>query len=451
MLEINQIVPLSITNYLSDGSGMGRVDGQAVFVPYSAVGETLKIRISELRNGFARGQIESVEKSSPARIKPDCPVFTLCGGCAFRHITYEEELKAKQQIVVDAFSHIGEMAGIPVLPVIPSLKQDGYRNNVQFLIRKNAEGISDFGFNEENSHEMVAADKCLLQSEDFSRIAESFCKLLDRYHISAFAENNQIGSVSGLIIRKSHLNGKFLCCPIIDGKFISHTDAIMTELVGNFPEIESVFLGMNEQKKGYRAALRFEHFSGSEYLQDQICGVPVQLDPVSFLQVNPFAAETLYSEVKKMGNFQKNENVLDLYCGAGTIGLSLADCEIKLTGIEINRKSIESARKAARLMGVSDARFLQGDAGSVSQQMINESFNPDVVIMDPPRRGCDEKTLDAVIRMHPKRIVMVSCNPATAARDVAVLKKGGFEAISIQPVDMFPRTKHVEMAVLMSC
>lgn len=442
-LHKNQIIPLSIESLSSDGSGVGHFEGQAVFVPASAPGDQLRVRIVKDRKSYAFGIIETLEEPSSQRIPVDCPVARPCGGCCYRHIAYAAELQAKEQAVTDAFARIGGFS-LPILSILPSPEKDRYRNKVQFPLTVNRNGRILPGFFAGRTHSVVPCEDCLLQPQILNRIARAVCRLLEKYSVTVYDEKLHAGLVRHIFLRRGYHSKQIMLCLVVNGRTLPHAEEICAELCREFPSITTILLNSNQQKTNVILGRESIVLTGSGVIEDTLCGVPIRLGPLSFYQVNTAAAEQLYAVARQFAALQPADLLLDLYCGMGTIGLSMAaDCR-ELIGVEIVEEAVQSARRNAADMGIENARFLCGDAGQASVRLAEEELRPDVIVLDPPRKGCDLDTLCSVVKMSPRRVVMVSCNPSTAARDARFLADNGYQLQKIQPVDLFPRTKHVE-------
>lgn len=445
----NQIIPLKILSLSSDGNGVGKYEGMTVFVPLAAQGDEILCKIVKLSNTYAFGIIDSFYSASPLRTDVQCELFGKCGGCQLRHISYASELKAKQSFVADAMSRLGGIDA-PVSDIIPSPDTQRYRNKVQLPVYTNSEGKVRAGFFAPRSHRVLECSDCLLQPELFSNITNRVCELLSEYKITTYDEIKRTGLVRHLYLRHSVENNTVMLCIVINGKKLPYQEQIVANIIAQFSEITSVVLNINRACTNVILGNQNITLHGDGTLADILCKVPVALSPLSFFQVNTRAAERLYSVAALFAMPCSDDVVLDLYCGAGTIGLSIADKCQKLIGVEIVPEAIESAKLSAKQMGFTSAEFICSDAGTAADKLHKDGQKIDIVIVDPPRKGCDELTIISIVRMQAKRIVMVSCNASTAARDAHALEKQGYKVSAIQPVDMFPRTRHVECVVLLT-
>ena len=452
-LQKNQILTLRIERLSSDGSGVAHSpDGETVFVPGAAPGDEADVRIVKDCKRYAFGILDHLRTPSPDRIPVDCAVAGPCGGCSLRHLDYTAELRAKQENVTDAFRRIGGL-DVPVLDICPSPEVDRYRNKVQFPVGLDKNGNPCIGFYAGRTHRIVPCPDCKLQPGVLNDIGNALCGFFAENGIQPYNEETGRGLVRHIFLRRGAHSGQIMVCLVCTRPNFPHADALCTRLREQFADIATILLNVNSKNTNVILGTETHTLYGPGYIEDTLCGVPVQLGPLSFYQVNTLAAERLYGIAAQYAQLTPDDLLLDLYCGMGTIGLSMVDHCRELVGVEIVPEAIESAKANAARMGDSVAaksRFFCADAGQAATRLAAEGLHPDVVMLDPPRKGCDEATLSAVVRMAPRRVVYVSCNPATAARDAAWLENNGYHAEKVQPVDLFPRTKHCETVVLLS-
>ncbi|OUN75337.1 23S rRNA (uracil(1939)-C(5))-methyltransferase RlmD [Faecalibacterium sp. An58] len=450
-LQKNQIIPLAIQRLSSDGSGVGHWEGEAVFVPGTAPGDQIQARVVKDCKRYAFGIVEQIDQPSPDRIPADCPVAGPCGGCSLRHLRYQAELQAKQASVADAFQRIGGL-DVQVEPILPSPQVDRYRNKVQFPVGLDKQGKPCIGFYAGRSHRIVPCGDCKLQPAILNRIGQTLCGLFGEYGIQPYDEATGQGLVRHIFLRQGAHSGQIMVCLVCTRPSLPHARQWVEQLRSQFPDIATILINVNRQNTNVILGSENHILFGPGSIEDTLCGVPVRLGPFSFYQVNTPGAEQLYAVAAAYADLRPDDLLLDLYCGMGTIGLSMAGRCRELVGVEIVPEAIESARANAVRMGgeiAGKSRFFCADAGQAAARLAAEGLAPDVIIVDPPRKGCDQATLDAVVRMAPRRLVYVSCNPATAARDAAILTREGYRVEKVQPVDMFPRTGHVETVVLL--
>ena len=452
-LQKNQILTLRIERLSSDGSGVAHsADGEAVFVPGTAPGDEARVRIVKDCGRYAFGILDELLTPSPDRIPVDCPVAGPCGGCSLRHLDYAAELRAKQESVLDAFRRIGGLE-VPVLDILPSPEVDRYRNKVQFPVGVDKNGAPCIGFYAGRTHRIVPCPDCKLQPGVLNEIGNALCAFFAQQGIRPYDEQSGKGLVRHIFLRRGAHSGQIMVCLVCTRAKLPHAEQLCTALREQFPAISTILLNVNAKNTNVILGGENHILYGPGYIEDTLCGVPVRLGPLSFYQVNTLAAERLYGVASQYAQLTPDDTLLDLYCGMGTIGLSMADQCRELIGVEIVPEAIESAKANAARMGeavAAKSRFFCADAGQAATQLAAEGLHPDIVMLDPPRKGCDEATLSAVVRMAPRRVVYVSCNPATAARDAAWLEKNGYHAEKVQPVDLFPRTKHVEAVLLLT-
>lgn len=452
-LQKNQILTLRIERLSSDGSGVAHsADGEAVFVPGTAPGDEARVRIVKDCGRYAFGILDELLTPSPDRIPVDCPVAGPCGGCSLRHLDYAAELRAKQESVLDAFRRIGGLE-VPVLDILPSPDVDRYRNKVQFPVGIDKNGVPCIGFYSGRTHRIVPCPDCKLQPSVLNEIGNALCAFFAQQGIRPYDEQSGKGLVRHIFLRRGAHSGQIMVCLVCTRAKLPHAEQLCTALRGQFPAISTILLNVNAKNTNVILGSENHILYGPGYIEDTLCGVPVRLGPLSFYQVNTLAAERLYGVAAQYAQLTPDDALLDLYCGMGTIGLSMAEQCRELIGVEIVPEAIESAKANAARMGkavAAKSRFFCADAGQAATQLAAEGLHPDIVMLDPPRKGCDEATLSAVVRMAPRRVVYVSCNPATAARDAAWLEQNGYHAEKVQPVDLFPRTKHCECVLLMS-
>ncbi len=452
-LQKNQILTLRIERLSSDGSGVAHSpDGETIFVPGTASGDKADVRIVKDCKRYAFGILDTLRTPSPDRIPLDCAVAGPCGGCSLRHLDYAAELRAKQENVTDAFRRIGGL-DVPVLDICPSPEVDRYRNKVQFPVGLDKNGKPCIGFYAGRTHRIVPCPDCKLQPGVLNDIGNALCAFFAEKDIRPYNEETGRGLVRHIFLRRGAHSGQIMVCLVCTKAAMPHAEELCARLREQFADITTILLNVNSKNTNVILGTETHTLYGPGYIEDTLCGVPVQLGPLSFYQVNTLAAERLYSIAAQYAQLTPDDLLLDLYCGMGTIGLSMVEHCRELVGVEIVPEAIESAKANAARMGdavAAKSRFFCADAGHAATQLAAEGLHPDVVMLDPPRKGCDEATLSAVVRMAPRRVVYVSCNPSTAARDAAWLEQNGYHAEKVQPVDLFPRTKHVECVIALS-
>ena len=452
-LQKNQLLTLRIERLSNDGSGVAHSsEGEAVFVPGTAPGDEAQVRIVKDCGRYAFGILDKLLTPSPDRIPVDCAVAGPCGGCSLRHLDYAAELRAKQESVADAFRRIGGL-DVPVLDALPSPEVDRYRNKVQFPVGRDKDGAPCIGFYAGRTHRIVPCPDCKLQPGVLNDIGNTLCAFFAAHGIQPYDEERGKGLVRHIFLRRGAHSGQIMVCLVCTRPKLPHSDELVALLREKFRDIATILINVNAKKTNVILGEESVTLYGPGCIEDTLCGVPVRLGPLSFYQVNTLAAERLYGIAAEYAQLEPDDVLLDLYCGMGTIGLSMANHCRELIGVEIIPEAIDSAKANAARMGdavAAKSRFFCADAGEAAARLAAEGLRPDVIMLDPPRKGCDETTLSAVVQMSPRRVVYVSCNPSTAARDAAWLGQHGYRAEKVQPVDLFPRTKHVECVIALS-
>ena len=447
-MKENDRLTVTLTGYTSDGEGVARADGQVIFIPRAIAGERCRIRIVNVGRSAAHGVIESVEEPSPHRITPDCPYFGQCGGCDFRQMDYEEELSLKRQRVLDAFERIGGIQ-LPDLTITGAGALDGYRNKVQFPVGTRR-GVPVAGFYRARTHEVISADGCKLQPECAERLKRAVLTWMRTYKLPAYDEKTHTGLVRHIYLRLGAVSGQALCCVVLNAKRVPHAEALVQSIREAVPEAVSIVANFNEKRGNSILGEREEVLYGSGTIEDTLCGLRYRLSPRSFYQINHDQAERLYAAAVRLAALSIDESVLDLYCGAGTITLCLAREAGKAYGVEVVDAAIRDAKENAARNGIENVEFFCADAGEAAQEFARRGVKLDAIVVDPPRKGVSRSVIDAMLQMAPERIVYVSCDPATLARDVKLLCEGGYTLRHAEAFDLFPRCAHVETVVLLS-
>lgn len=442
MLSKNSVVEITIEDVTGDGNGVGRCDAVAVFVPNTAVGDSIRARIVKTAPRFCYGIVEEILSPSPDRVQPDCEAFPKCGGCSLRHIGYEAELMLKNGWVRENMRRIGKIDIEPDEPV-PSPSDERYRNKAIYPVSVQ-NGRVCVGFYAKRSHRIVECSDCKLHPEEFGIIAEAFRKWIEQNRVSIYNEEEHKGLIRALFIRKGEKTGEIMVAVVANGNRLPDEVGLADTLLTSCDGIKSVILNTNTRRTNVVLGERYRTLWGSDTITDELCGLCFSLSPLSFYQVNRAGAERLYNIAAEFADIKPEENLIDLYCGAGTIGLSMAKKAKSLIGVEIVEPAVRDAVKNAERNKIENARFICADAAEAARKLEEEGIAPDVVIVDPPRKGLTPELISTIARMGPSRVVMVSCNSATAARDAALFKSEGYSPKRIRAVDMFPRTCHIE-------
>lgn len=445
-MKKNDIITLEITDMSGEGSGVGHFDGMAVFVPMTAVGDVLKAKIVKVKKNISYGIIEEILSPSVDRVPNTCPVFRKCGGCVYRHISYDSESRIKAKKVYDAIKRIG---GIDMFsqPILPAVSDERYRNKAQFPVCDDG----SVGFFAARSHRTVPCGDCLLQPEEFTAASEVFENWMCQSKTTVYNEETRNGTVRHFYLRRAAATGEIMAVIVINAAKLDGAEELanlLRERLGD--NLKSVQLNINTKNTNVILGDKNILVYGRPYIKDILCGITVRISPLSFYQVNRDMAERLYEKAAQYAE-PNGKTVLDLYCGAGTIGLSMARYAKEIIGVEIVPQAIEDAKINAAENGFENTRFICADAADAAEQLAKEGLVPDTVIVDPPRKGCTPELLSTVANgFSPERIVYVSCDPATLARDVKMLCGFGYKLAEYTPVDLFPRTHHVETVCLLS-
>lgn len=441
----NDEIILKIDGTSSDGYGVGRHDGMAVFVPLTTEGDTARVKILKVKKSFAYGKMTELIEPSMDRKSPDCDVFAQCGGCVYRHINYQKECEIKSKKVENNIRRIGGYDLSPK-PIISAERTYRYRNKAQFPV--SASGNT--GFFAVHSHRIIENDKCLLQPEIFDKLCATIGDWIKTYNISVYDENNHKGLIRHIYLRIAEKTQEIMVVIIINGDSLNYSKELVDACISvGGDKIKSIQININKKDTNVILGDKCKTLWGSDFITDILCDVKIRISPLSFYQVNRDMAEKLYQKAAEYAECD-NKTVLDLYCGAGTIGLSLAKRAKKIIGVEIIPDAIKDAKINAANNEIENAEFICMDAAAAAKELAARKLRPDVVIVDPPRKGCSSDLLSTIASdFSPERLVYVSCDSATLARDCAILRDYGYILTEYTPVDMFPSTAHIETVALL--
>ena len=450
MSELHRGDPLqvSIETATIDGSGIARVDGQVVFVPGALPGERCSVRIAHVGRSAVFAQLLSVLTPSVHRVEPDCPYFPLCGGCALRHMDYEQELALKQAHVQSCLTRIGGQT-ISALPITGAAQTDGYRNKVQFPVQEQ-DGRPVAGFFSGKTHRVIPVRHCRIQPDCADAIRGAVLAWMEQYHLRAYDEQTHTGYIRHIYIRFGTESGQILVCIVANCAQLPKKKQLVAALLAAEPGITTIVFSPNTKKGNTVLGTEFHPLYGDGTITDTLCGLQFRLSAPAFYQVNHAQAERLYEKAVQLAGLTGNETVLDLYCGTGTITLCLARHAKKAIGVEIVPQAIEDAKFNAAQNGMENAEFFCMDAGQAAKMLADRRTRPDVIVVDPPRKGVSADVIEAISAMAPQRIVYVSCDPATLARDLKLLTAAGYTLQTAEAFDLFPRCAHVETVCLLS-
>ena len=443
----NATLTLEITGYTAEGMGVARWDGRVVFVPGTILGERWEVQLLKVKTNVAWGRAVRLLAPSPERVELDCPLAGRCGGCQYRHMTYEEELRAKRQRVQDALTRVGGVS-LELPQVLGAEDPLRYRNKVQFPVAQEKRGLA-VGYYRARSHDVLDVDDCLLQPEAVTTLRRAFKGWMERYRVPAYDEGTRQGLIRHLYVRTNQA-GEALCCVVANGARLPHAPELVQALRQAAPALAGLVLNTNTKDTNVILGPNYRTIWGRDFLEERLCGMTFRLSVPSFFQINRAQTERLYAQALEFAGLTGRETVLDLYCGIGTISLALAQRAGQVIGAEIVPEAVQDAQANAARNQVDNARFLCGDAGEAAFQLAAEGVRPQVICVDPPRKGLAPEVPEILASMEPERIVYVSCDPATLARDIKRFGELGYPAVKAQAVDLFPRTAHVETVVLLS-
>ncbi len=447
MLEKNKIYEARVVDYTAEGQGIAKIEGCAVFVPNAVAGELCRIRIEKAAKTWAAGKIVEILERSEHRINRACPVAKLCGGCDFQHIDYEEETRLKADRVRQCLNRIGG-ENLENLPILAAADTTCYRNKAHYPVASK-NGRAYAGFFKAGTHQVIENTRCGILPEEMDRVKDIVIDYVNRHRVSVYDETAHAGLLRHIYVRRGAVSQQVLVCLAINGRSIPKAQALIEQLKA-VPGFTTLVLSVNTKKGNAVLGNEFITLFGPGYIEDTLCGLSFRLSPRSFYQVNHAQAQRLYAAAIEQAEITKDDLVLDLYCGVGTITLAMAKAAGKVIGVEVVEQAVADARDNAKRNGIENAEFFCGDAGAAALELEQKGIRPDVVVVDPPRKGLNADAIEAMARMSPRRIVYVSCDPATLARDVALLKEKGYRVQSAQAADLFPRTVHVETVCLLS-
>jgi len=447
-IKKNDHFEIEIIDIGSDGEGVGKINDFIVFVPLAVAGDHVEIEIIKAKRSFGYGKIIRMITPSPIRDTPRCRVASECGGCQLQHIMYSEQLKWKTKKVKEALTRIGGLQDIEVADTIGMINPFNYRNKVQYPVHKE-KGKIKIGFFAPRSHRIITTDGCVIQDSRNEQIIELVKTFLTQYDISIYSGEKHTGLVRQLVIKTAFHTQEAMVCLLINGDILPHQEKLI-ELLQKVEGLTSIILNHNSNKANAAICSKTTIIYGKDAIIDTIGDLKFKISSLSFFQVNPVQMEILYDKVLEFADLTGTETVWDAYCGIGTISLLLAQKAKKVYGVEMIAEAIENAKENAELNGITNTEFYTGRAEDVIPEMYKEGVRAEVIVVDPPRKGCDAKLLETLIEMSPSKIVYVSCDPATLARDVAYLTQEGYKVDKVQPVDMFPHTVHVETVVKLS-
>ncbi|WP_342007448.1 23S rRNA (uracil(1939)-C(5))-methyltransferase RlmD [Bacillus sp. YBsi01] len=449
-IEKNEYYDVTFEDLTHEGAGVAKVEGFPIFVPNALPEEKAQIKVTRVKKGFAFGRLIELKEESPHRTDAPCPIYKQCGGCQLQHMTYEGQLLFKQKQVKDVLERIGklDLSKVTVHPTLGMEDPWNYRNKAQVPVGEREGGLVA-GFYQQRSHDIIDMSACLIQQSKNDEAVKAVKDICANYGVKAYNEERHKGWLRHIMVRYGVVTGEMMIVFITRTNDFPHKAKIIEDITAQFPHVKSIVQNINPNKTNVIFGDETNVIWGEEYIYDLIGDVKFAISARSFYQVNPEQTKVLYDKALEYAELQGEETVIDAYCGIGTISLFLAKQAKKVYGVEIVPEAIEDAKRNAELNGIKNAEFAVGEAETVIPKWYEEGITADTLVVDPPRKGCDEALLRTIIDMKPKRVVYVSCNPGTLARDLRVLKDGGYQTLEVQPVDMFPHTNHVECVAVL--
>ncbi|WP_395096571.1 23S rRNA (uracil(1939)-C(5))-methyltransferase RlmD [Bacillus amyloliquefaciens] len=449
-IEKNEYYDVTFEDLTHEGAGVAKVQGFPIFVPNALPEEKAQIKVTRIKKGFAFGRLIELKEESPHRTDAPCTIYKQCGGCQLQHMTYEGQLLFKQKQVKDVLERIGklDLSNVTVHPTLGMKDPWNYRNKAQVPVGEREGGLVA-GFYQQRSHDIIDMSACLIQQSKNDEAVQAVKDICTSYGVKAYNEERHKGWLRHIMVRYGVVTGEMMIVFITRTSDFPHKAKIIEDITAQFPHVKSIVQNINPNKTNVIFGDETNVIWGEEYIYDLIGDVKFAISARSFYQVNPEQTKVLYDRALEYAELQGEETVIDAYCGIGTISLFLAKQAKKVYGVEIVPEAIEDAKRNAELNGITNAEFAVGEAETVIPKWYEEGITADTLVVDPPRKGCDEALLRTIIDMKPKRVVYVSCNPGTLARDLRVLENGGYQTHEVQPVDMFPHTNHVECVAVL--
>ncbi len=452
-IEKNMEFVTEIHDITSDGEGVGHVNDYTLFIKDAVVGDKIRVKVLKTKKNYGYGRIMEILVPSPYRVVPKCAIARQCGGCQLQHLDYGAQLKYKENKVKNCLERIGKLQGVEekLEPIIGMEEPYYYRNKAQFPVGKDKDGQIIMGFYAGRTHSIMDTEHCYIQAPVNETLLSIVRKFMEEFNIQPYDEETQQGLVRHVLTRVGFKTGEIMVCLVVNGKKLSHSD-VLVERLREVDGMTSISLNVNREKTNVILGKEIIWLWGQEYITDYIGDVKYQISPLSFYQVNPQQTRRLYETALEFAGLTGNEVVWDLYCGIGTISLFLAQKAKQVYGVEIVPEAIEDAKRNAQINGIGNVTFFAGAAEEVLPEKYRESngaMKADVIVVDPPRKGCDERLLETVVNMEPEKVVYVSCDPATLARDLRFMEDRGYEVKRVRACDMFPHSVHTEIICLL--
>jgi len=451
MIKKNSEYDLTITGFSHEGYGVGRIGELVVFVPNTIIGETIRVRIIKIKKNYAVGKLMEIVEKSEFRQEPFCEAYKKCGGCGLQHIKYEQQLFIKTKIVIDSLNHIALLTNIKVNDCIGMEKPYEYRNKIQYPVKRQGGNVA-IGFFEKRSHDIVEAKQCYLHRKDLNRIRIIMKYIIEKYKISIYDEETGKGLLRHILIKEAFSTNERMLILVINGKKLIEDNLVLNEIINDIVirmNFNSIVLNLNQKKSNVILGDRNLLIHGKNNITDIIGDYKFEISAKSFYQTNPVQMKKMYDKIIEFANFKGNEVVLDIYCGIGTIGIYIAKYVDKVYGIELVKEAIKNAKENVKINDIKNVEFIEGEAVVKINEFVENGLKADVIILDPPRKGCEQSLLESIVAIRPERIIYVSCNPSTLARDLKYFCEFGYEAKYVQPLDMFPHTMSIESISLL--
>ncbi|MBI5974743.1 23S rRNA (uracil(1939)-C(5))-methyltransferase RlmD [Staphylococcus canis] len=448
IVEKNQIYEGKVIDLTHEGHGVIKIDRYPIFVPMSLIDELITFKVIKVKKNFAIGKLIEVKVKSDSRVEAPCPYYSKCGGCQLQHLSYEAQLAMKREQVVNLFERKGQFENVKIHDTVGALDPWRYRNKSQIPVGLTKEGQVKMGFYRQRSHDIIDIDHCMIQYETQDEIMQFLKRLIDSYQIKPYQEVKHKGLLRHIVIRKGYYSQEVMIIFVINGNQLPHQNDIIEAIVSQFPNVTSIKVNQNKEKSNVIMGKTSHTIYGKDVITDQLNDTHFEISDLSFYQINVPQTQKLYNIAKDYAHLTGEEIVLDTYCGIGTISLMMAPYAKHVYGVEVVEAAIDNAKQNAQKNYITNTTFEVGASEDVMIRWKNQGIQPDVVTIDPPRKGCDPVFIETLLELEPKRIVYVSCNPSTQLRDVQMLSDK-YQLIEITPVDMFPQTTHVETVALL--
>ena len=450
MLSKDKMYVVDIVDIGQGGVGIGKFEGFTVFVDGGLIEDKIKVKITKSKKNYAVGDIVEIIESSPFRVERKCSKeLKECGGCQIQELDYKEQLKIKTNEVKQVISRIGKLDDVVIHDALGMEDPFRYRNKAQFPIQK-VDGVPVIGFYKKKSHDIIPTDQCIIQHDVNDKIIKIIKTYIRAYKVSVYDEKTHTGVLRHLVTKVGFTTKEVMVVLVANGRKLPYLNELASVLKENIPGFKTLVVNVNREKTNVILGQENRIIYGDGKINDNIGDLVFEISPLSFFQVNPVQTEVLYNKALEYANLGENDTVFDIYCGIGTISLFLAQKAKKVYGIEIVEEAIKDAKRNAEINKLDNVEFYVGKAEEVVPKMYKQGKRANVVVVDPPRKGCDEKVLDTIVSMQPDRVVYVSCNPSTLARDLNYLNEKGYKCKEVQPVDMFPHSVHIENVALIA-